>query len=138
MINLLFITNVFDNHLRCLITALKSLDFHCILHPLNNQKFPEEITDRFDSVEPDPKEIIVMTEAMPIMMPSMVRRVRPRLRLNASTARTRSSRKSILFASLFIRDNKAVFEGDDAFGEICNLSFVRDHDDCDPFLVEFE
>jgi len=53
MINLLFITNVFDNHLRCLITALKSLDFHCILHPLNNQKFPNETTDWFDSVEPD-------------------------------------------------------------------------------------
>ncbi len=53
MINLLFITNVFDDHLKYLINALKALDFNCILHPLNNQKWSEEVTGCFDSVESD-------------------------------------------------------------------------------------
>ncbi len=53
MINLLFIANVFDDHLKGLINALKALEFNCILHPLNNQKWPEEATGCFDSVEAD-------------------------------------------------------------------------------------
>ncbi len=53
MINLLFITNVFDDHLKYLINALKALDFNCTLHPLNNQKWPEEVIGCFDTVEPD-------------------------------------------------------------------------------------
>lgn len=53
MINLLFITNVFDDHLKGLINALKGLEFHCILHPLNNQKWPKETIRSFDSIESD-------------------------------------------------------------------------------------
>lgn len=51
MINLLFITNIFDDHLKGLINALKALEFNCILHPLNNQKWPKEAFDCFDSVQ---------------------------------------------------------------------------------------
>lgn len=53
MIKLLFITNIFDDHLKKLISALRALEFNCILHPLNNQEWPEEVIDCFDSIASD-------------------------------------------------------------------------------------